>query len=181
MYFCDPCKFEGKWKSHYEAHIRTLKHYTNTNQYVEPNYKYECKKCNFKTTCNSKLNKHKQTLKHKELMNPPELKICSMCNYRTYRMECFQKHLKRHKTNQDSLTYVKIKLNEPPEIKEHMPEQLLTKDEAKDKINDLLKIFIEKGIDPNKYINYKYYALNIDNLSLIELNDFYKELDSIME
>jgi hypothetical protein len=62
-----------------------------------------------------------------------------------------------------------------------MPEQLLTKDEAKDKINDLLKIFIEKGIDPNKYINYKYYALNIDNLSLIELNDFYKELDSIME
>lgn len=181
MYFCEPCKFEGKYKSHYEAHIRTLKHYENTDQYVEPNYKYECKKCKFKTTCKSKIEKHNNTLKHKYLTEGPQLKVCSMCDYRTYENACYTKHLKRHKVNQTNLTYVKIKLNESPEIKEHMPEQLLTKDEVKDKINDLLKVFIEKGIDPNKHINYKYYALNIDNLSLIELNDFYKELDTIME
>lgn len=86
---------------------------------------------------------------------------CEFCNFKTDKKFNHKRHL---------------------QTKSH----IMKKDECKNsvnfifnKINNLLKLAKEEKKDPNKYFNYKYYAINIKQLDIEELNDFILELETL--
>jgi len=62
-----------------------------------------------------------------------------------------------------------------------IPEFIGTQSELKTQIGDILQKCKKYHINPNEFFNYKYYAQNVDKLTLLQWNDFYKELQTVIQ
>ena len=121
---------------------------------------FRCKACDIKFDTEAKIRKHLMTNKHKKQQDKNATQKCPYCSYKGY--SSFLKYL--HIRNKHSNLKVDKNLNI---------------DECKKKINILLVLFKNNNIDPNKFFNYKYYAVNIHKLNKVQLNDFHKELKHV--
>lgn len=121
---------------------------------------FRCKACDKKFDSETKIMKHLLTKKHKKQEDENAIYSCAYCPYKGY--NSFLKYLHERNKHKD-----KNKINN------------LEIEDCKKRINLLLIIFRNNNIDPNKYFNYKYYAVNIDTLNKIQFNDFYKELKNV--
>ena len=180
-YICEPCNFKAKYYSLLETHKTRQKHFMNTGEIIIKK-KYYCKPCDFRTPYLWHMTRHKNGRDHKKNVNPPEQKICSMCPYKSYDQTNFRRHLNKHKKKQTHIKRIKFKSKLDDHLKGVKPEEpdfIKDEDKIKEMINDILVDCKDNKIDPNKHFNYKYYALNINQLNILELNDFYQEIKTI--
>ena len=135
-----------------------------------------CKLCNFSTKHNCDWYKHIKTKKHEKRHNVPKLQKCTLCQYYTYYNRNMTDHKRYHRERDVKVNKIRVisTLEEPRVL--DIPQFVGTQDELKKKIGEILKKCKKYQINPNKYFNYKYYALNVDKLSILEWNDFYLEL-----
>jgi len=123
---------------------------------------YRCKACDIKFDSESKVNRHLKTAKHKKQQDVNAPHKCPYCNYKGYSSFLKYLHIRNKHKN--------LKYDKNISVKE-----------CKKKINLLLIKFRTNNIDPNKFFNYRYYAVNIKTLNKVQLNDFYKELKYVDE
>ena len=124
---------------------------------------YHCTICHFRTKKQSSLERHLLTKKHIKMSEENPKFKCPHCE--TYAgHSSFLRYMHIRRVHKDK-TYDKY----------------LTITECKKKINTLLEYFMKKEVDPNEYMNYAYYAKNIQQLSKVELNEFLRELQSVQK
>ena len=139
--------------------------------------KYHCKECNYKTTNYKKWKKHLSCRNHKRQTLQPLTTVyqCSNCIYRTLQLPHFQMHLWNCKKRMMSEKVI-LSCKEIEDTKEIKSYDI---DLIKQDINNLLIKCQRKNIDPNKFMNYSYYARDLKDLSVFELDDFKCELQYI--
>jgi hypothetical protein len=180
MFNCKDCGFYSNNKNRYEAHRKTTKHFLKTGEIVQENYQY-CEPCNFKAFYDSKWKEHLKTKKHKERTSIPDKIFCKQCDYWSYYKSNFNQHMYRHR-NKGDLNLKKTKIKQVKESLDNVKKNKFVEDREilKSKISDIVLYLYKNKIDPNKHFNYNYYCNKNVELSIVELNDFYDELKSIL-
>lgn len=182
MFFCSTCNYKTNKKTRYTNHRRTIKHFLNTGEIDNDKSYYYCSTCNMKFYYKSKLEEHKKSKYHKERTDPIIKKFyCVQCPYWSYSNTNYNQHIYRHRNNGDlniKKTIIKVKEKEIENLNNN--QFVEDPDVLKNKINEIVKYLYDNKIDPNKHFNYEYYRNKNIDLSLIELNDFYQELNCIL-
>jgi len=188
---CIPCNFESKYKRALHTHTTSQTHFLNTGEINKVEPKYTCVDCDYNSLWSSHWERHINSLSHKRntKQTQPKFNECSLCSYKSYNKKNFVYHIKRHKTEQTNLKKILFKagLKDVDEEIKDVDEEIKTepiikdKDVLKNDINKILMYCIENNLDPNKYFNYGYYAKNINDLNIIELNDFLIEIKTVIQ
>lgn len=181
MFNCKECGFITTKKTRYDNHRRTTKHFLKTGEIVNDDQYYYCEVCDFKGFYKSKFKEHLNTKYHIERTTPPKKIECNQCNYWTYYKSNYNQHIYRHRNKEDlniKKTVIKVKEQEIENCNNNKfvedPQVL------KDKINEIVQYLYNNKIDPNEHFNYEYYRNKNIDLSIVELNDFYQELNCIL-
>jgi len=180
MFNCKDCGFHSNNKKRYEAHRKTTKHFLRTGEIVEDKFFY-CEPCDFTGYYKSKFDEHLKTKGHKERTTIPDKIFCKQCNYWTYYKSNFNQHMYRHRKKGD-LNLKKTKVKEVKKDIENIKNNRFCENPEilKNKISEIVLYLYKNKIDPNDYFNYNYYCNKNVELSIVELNDFYDELNSIL-
>lgn len=135
-----------------------------------------CELCNYSTKYNGDWNKHIKTKKHERRHNVPKIQKCKMCKYYTYYNKNMTDHIRYHRERDVKVNKIRVisTLEEPRVL--DVPEFIGSQKQLKKKIGEILNKCKKYQINPNTYFNYKYYAQNIEKLTISEWNDFYLEL-----
>lgn len=129
-----------------------------------------CEICNYQTDREDHYIRHNNTNKHYK----NRYKYLKMQKQKMKdNIERIDDVIKQQLENNIIVEYVEMKHKEEPEIK--------TKKEILPMIAEAKIKLINNGIDlENEITNYNYYIKNYSNLNIYELNDFYDELDYLM-
>jgi hypothetical protein len=180
MLNCKPCGYYNNDPNKIKKHKQTTKHFLKTGEIIQEARLY-CESCNFFATFNSTFDAHLKTKGHITRTSTPSKIHCKQCDYWTYQKSLYNQHMYRHRKKGDlNLKRTKIK-----DIKKSL-EDLKNNDFCEDadilknKISEIILHLYKEKIDPNNYFNYQYYCSKNIDLSIIELNDFYTELKSII-
>ncbi len=186
MFNCEKCGFVSNSKKSYDTHRRSTKHFLKTGEVYCDKFLY-CEVCDFRGYYKSKFEEHLKTKYHIDRTTPPIKIKCKLCNYWSYSKSNFNQHKYRHKNNENlniKQTEIKVINKDIETINNNNNNNnnnfIESREILKDKINEIIKYLYQNKIDPNKYFNYEYYRNKNIELSIVELNDFYQELNCIL-
>jgi len=180
MLSCKPCGYATNDPSKLLNHRQSTKHFLKTGEIVQEPKLY-CETCDFYAHFKSKFDAHLKTKGHIERTTKPNKIYCKQCKYWTFHKSNYNQHMYRHRKKGD-LNLKKTKIAEVQKSLKDLKDNKFCEDAdvLKSKISELILYFYKMKIDPNDYFNYQYYCSKNVDLSIVELNDFYSELKSIL-
>ena len=105
-YVCEKCNIKCNDESRWKKHIETEKHKTGIKKKrSDTKEPYKCDKCEYKTKFTTSFKQHKlNEHKNKEEREDGFKFYCSLCDYGTFSVDFYEKHVKtnnhiKHKKN----------------------------------------------------------------------------------